>query len=260
MSFLNTPDIQDDGQGNVNIRQSNGDDANLNVTGTTSGSWFAFNNMQNYGDMKIVFQNKDGKTPVDIVVSGAATIYKDLTVNSQSNLNGKTIINSQADNLPFQVAGAGGQFWFYSSGGQNNGAVIRGGTQANYGLVFTGDDRVRLEGVGGDNRLAALSDLGNIITSGGSPGSGYWYRFNNGLILQIRFIPSVGSPGSNMNVTYPIAFPNACVGASATLGNINPAYFVVGINPNSLSSLLVSFSQPLAGPNAACLSLIAIGF
>jgi hypothetical protein len=57
---------------------------------------------------------------VSIVVTGAAQISQILTVtstftaNAASNLNGKTVVNSQADNLPFQVSGVGGQFWFYS--------------------------------------------------------------------------------------------------------------------------------------------------
>ncbi len=168
MSFLNNPDIQDDGQGNVAIQKSDGNAANLNITGTTTGTWFSFNNMQNNGNTTVVFQNKDSATPVNIVVTGAAQISQTLTVtstftaNATSNLNGKTVVNSQADNLPFQVAGVGGQFWFYSSGGQNNGAVIRGGSQAQYGIVFTGTDRVRIEGVGGDNRAATLQDIANV--------------------------------------------------------------------------------------------------
>lgn len=168
MSFLNNPDIQDDGQGNVNIQKSDGNAANLNVAGATTGAWFSFNNMQNNGNTTVIFQNKDGKTPVSIVVTGAAQISQTLTVtstftaNGASNLNGKTNINSQADNLPLQVAGVGGQFWFFSSGGQNNGAVIRGGSQSNYGIVFTGTDRVRIEGVGGDNRAATLQDIANV--------------------------------------------------------------------------------------------------
>lgn len=180
MSFLNYPDIQDDGQGNINIQKPDGNIANLNVTGTTTGTWVSFNNIHNYGNMTIIFQNRDGATPVDIVVSGAATIYRTLTVNSpsylngatvitgtttvngMSQLNGVTIVNAAGTNLPLQVAGAGGQFWFYSNGGQNNGAVIRG-QQNQFGIVFTGTDRIRIEGVGGDNRVATLQDLANII-------------------------------------------------------------------------------------------------
>lgn len=167
MSFLNYPDIQDDGQGNVNIEQQNGNAANLNITGETSGTWFTFNNMQNNGNTTVVFQNKDGSTAVNINVSGSAQIYQNLGVSGTFNVSGdsnltRTTVNSQADNLPFQVFGSGGQFWFYSSGGQNNGAVIRGGTQSNYGIVFTGNDRVRIEGVGGDNRAATLQDIANI--------------------------------------------------------------------------------------------------
>ncbi|MCC2626071.1 MAG: hypothetical protein K0R14_1944 [Burkholderiales bacterium] len=154
---------KDDGQGNVNIQKPDGEAANLNVTGTTTGTWFSFNNIHNYGNMTIIFQNKDGQTPVDIVVSGAATIYRTLTVNSSSNLNGRATVNSQSDNLPLNLAGAGGQFWFFTSGGQYNGAVIRGGSSPdNFGLTFTGTDRVRIEGVGGDNRIATLQDLANI--------------------------------------------------------------------------------------------------
>ena len=167
MSFLNNPDIQDDGQGNVNIQKSDGNAANLNVTGATTGTWFSFNNMQNNGNTTVVFQNKDGKTPVSIVVTGAAQISQTFTVtstftaNGASNLNGATIVNAAGNSLPFQVAGAGGQFWFYSSGGQNNGAVIRG-QQNQFGIVFTGTDRVRIEGVGGDNRAATLQDIANV--------------------------------------------------------------------------------------------------
>lgn len=167
MSFLNNPDIQDDGQGNVNIQKSDGNAANLNITGATTGTWFSFNNMQNNGNTTIVFQNKDGKTPVSIVVTGAAQISQTLTVsstftaNGASNLNGATVVNAAGNSLPFQVAGAGGQFWFYSSGGQNNGAVIRG-QQNQFGIVFTGTDRVRIEGVGGDNRAATLQDIANV--------------------------------------------------------------------------------------------------
>ena len=167
MSFLNNPDIQDDGQGNVNIQKSDGNAANLNVTGATTGTWFSFNNMQNNGNTTVVFQNKDGKTPVSIVVTGAAQISQTLTVsstftaNGASNLNGATVVNAAGNSLPFQVAGAGGQFWFYSSGGQNNGAVIRG-QQNQFGIVFTGTDRVRIEGVGGDNRAATLQDIANV--------------------------------------------------------------------------------------------------
>ncbi len=167
MSFLNNPDIQDDGQGNVNIQKPDGNAANLNITGTTTGAWFSFNNMQNNGNTTVVFQNKDGKTPVSIVVTGAAQISQTLTVtstftaNGASNLNGATVVNAAGNSLPFQAAGAGGQFWFYSSGGQNNGAVIRG-QQNQFGIVFTGTDRVRIEGVGGDNRAATLQDIANV--------------------------------------------------------------------------------------------------
>lgn len=168
MSFLNNPDIQDDGQGNVNIQKSDGGAAHLNVTGATTGTWFSFNNMQNNGNTTIIFQNKDGKTPASIFVTGTAQISQTLTVSNTftasgvSNLNGKTNINSQADNFPLHITGLGGQFWFFSSGGQNNGAVIRGGSQSSYGIVFTGTDRVRIEGIGGDNRAATLQDLANI--------------------------------------------------------------------------------------------------
>jgi len=58
-----------------------------------------------------------------------------LNVTGTSTLSGKTVIISQVDNLPFQVAGLGGQLWFYSGGGQNNGAVIRG-IEDNYGIVL----------------------------------------------------------------------------------------------------------------------------
>ncbi|MFN8789546.1 MAG: hypothetical protein ACK5Z5_02670, partial [Neisseriaceae bacterium] len=116
MSFLNTPNVQDDGQDNVTIQKTDTGAANLIVTGNTK-------------------------------------------INQGLNVTGKTSINSQADNLPLEVIGAGGQFWLYSSGGQNNGAVIRGGTQSQYGIVFTGTDRVRIEGVGGDNRAATLGDF-----------------------------------------------------------------------------------------------------
>jgi len=111
MSFLNHPDIHDDGQGNVTIQKSDGNPANLKVTGNSS--------------------------------------------------LGKTTVNSVADNLPFHITGLNGQFWFFSSGGQYDGAVIRGKLNS-WGLTFTGTDRVRLEGVGGDNRIATLQDLANI--------------------------------------------------------------------------------------------------
>lgn len=161
MAFINQPDIQDDTAGNVSIKQQNGNAANLNVTGNFTGTWFTFTNIQNNGNSTILIKNKDGSTAANLAVSGAATISGALTVSSTSSLNGKTSINSQSDNLPLQVSGSGGQFWFYSSGGQNNGAVIRG-SQNQYGLVFTGTDRVRVEGVSGDNRIATMQDLASI--------------------------------------------------------------------------------------------------
>ena len=211
MSFFNYPDIQDDGQGNVTIQKSNGQPANLNVTGIFAGTWFTFNNIQNHGNNTVLFRNKDGTTQVDIVVSGSASIYRNLNVtgnlsgtwfmfnNIQNNggntvlfknkdgttptdvvvsgsasvyngftvtgitrLNGRTVVNSGDDNLPFQLFGAGGYFWFYTSGGQHNAAIIRGKQNA-LGLLFTGNDRVRLEGVAGDNRIATLQDLAGIV-------------------------------------------------------------------------------------------------
>ena len=111
MSFINYPDIHDDGQGNVTIQKSDSNPANLKVTGNSS--------------------------------------------------LGKTTVNSTADNLPFHITGLNGQFWFFSGGGQFDGAVIRGKLNG-WGLVFTGNDRVRLENIGGDNRIATLQDLANI--------------------------------------------------------------------------------------------------
>lgn len=187
--------------------------------------------------------------------------YPSIKDNGQGevSINGILNIDSPNNNQPLQITTKNGSFEL--SFDENNNAIISGGVSQEFSLAFIGTDRVKMQGVSGDNRLATLADLDNIIISGGSAASGYWYKFSNGLILQTRLLTSIGTPGNSMNINYPIAFPTACIGASAFLGNINTTYFVAGISPSfSLSALQVSLSQALTSPNAASLSLIAIGF
>lgn len=78
---------------------------------------------------------------------------------------------------------------------------------------------------------------------------------------ELRVLISLTNPESSIYVNYPKPFPNACIGASAFLGNINNAFFVTGVNPSlSKTSLLVNFNQIVPSANAAILNIIAIGF
>ncbi|MDQ5921012.1 MAG: hypothetical protein QG673_1068 [Pseudomonadota bacterium] len=209
MSFINNPDIIDDGKGSVTIKGQRSANDQVQFGSHLSsiylmmqlGSASSDNTMQFYthgsneegtdgvircnnvaagitipvqvtkrarlenvsGDNQIATLEDIAQNNPDIYDDGSGNVTIQKPDGSAANLNvsGSVTINTQIDNLPLQISGLGGQFWFYSSGGENNGAVIRG-QENQYGIVFTGTDRVRIEGVSGDNRAATMQDIANV--------------------------------------------------------------------------------------------------
>lgn len=179
----------------------------------------------------------------------------------QVTISAQLFIRSLINNQPLQIKTKNGSFCLSFNDSSN--ATIAGGRTDQFGLEFSGTDRVKLQNVNGDNRIATLDDVNNLIISGGASNVGYWYKFNNNLIVQAVSILSIGTLDAYTYVGYPIAFPNACVGASAFLGSAITETldtFVTGVNNRkSLSNSLITFNKLVSG-NDTMLNLIATGF